>query len=209
MGACAQHPSGNGGSWGMKLTLHRVVAFFLLIALSIGFGFAWDAAATAVERHRYPLQADLSTKISQHAEQYGIPEPVLWAAVRNNSSFASNAVAPNGAVGLMQITPERFEWICLNLLGGEPKDIGMLFDPDTNLSAGCAYLSYLYDRYGIWAHAFGAYFTDPQTMDAWLNDTSHLSEQGVLQVYPNRETADYVKDMVDAVKFYSKLYYET
>ena len=193
----------------MKLTLHRVLAFFLLVALSVGFGFAWDAVATAVERHRYPMPSNLSVKVSQYAEQYGIPEPILWATVRNNSQFASNAVSENGAVGLTQLTPERFEWICLNLLGGEPLDEGMLFDPDTNLSAGCAYLSYLYDRYGVWEHAFAAYDTDPQTVDAWLSDPQNLSGQGILQKYPDHATAAYVKDMKTAVEFYSKLYYET
>ena len=193
----------------MKLTLRRVIAFFLLIALSVGFGFAWDAVATAVERHRYPMQAELSLKISQHAEQYGIPEPVLWATVRNNSRFASNAVSQNGAVGLMQLTPERFEWICLNLLGGEPMDAGMLFDPETNLSAGCSYVSYLYDRYGVWDHVFAAYHTNPEAVDAWLSDSQNLSDQGVLQKYPDKATAAYVKEMRTAVEYYSKLYYQS
>lgn len=193
----------------MKITLHRVVAFFLLIALSIGFGFAWDAAATAIERHRYPIRQELSQKISQCAEQYGIPEPVLWATVRNNSRFASNAVSEYGAVGLMQLTPKRFEWICLNLLDGEAMDAGMLFDPDTNLSAGCTYVSYLYDRYGVWDHVFAAYHNGTEVVDAYLSDPQNLSEQGVLQKYPDRATADYVDDMRTAVTFYSQLYYET
>ena len=79
----------------MKITLRRVLIFLLLIALSIGFGFAWDATATAIERHRYPLQEEFSLKISQYAEQYGIPEPVLWAVVRNNSQFASKIITKN------------------------------------------------------------------------------------------------------------------
>ncbi len=192
----------------MKITLRRVLIFLLLIALSIGFGFAWDATATAIERHRYPLQEEFSLKISQYAEQYGIPEPVLWAVVRNNSQFASNAVADNGAVGLTQLTPQRFEWICLNLLDGTPMDQGMLFDPDTNLTAGCAYVSYLYDRYGVWEHVFAAYHTDLQTVDALLSDAQNLSEQGVLKTYPNPATEDYVNDMKIAVEFYSQLYYQ-
>ena len=193
----------------MKLNLRRVLAFFLLIALSVGFGFAWDAAATAIERHRYPLQEELSIKVSQYAGQYGEPEPILWATVRNNSRFASNAVSADGAVGLTQLTPECFEWICVNLLDGEPKDAGMLFDPDTNLSAGCAYISYLYDRYGIWDHVYAAYFATPQLVDAWLADPQNLSDQGVLQKYPDKSTASYVDDMKTAVEFYNKLYYQT
>ena len=134
---------------------------------------------------------------------------IPFGAVRNNSRFASNAVSENGAIGLMQLTPERFEWICINLLGGDTMDAGMLFDPDTNLSAGCAYVSYLYDRYGIWEHVFAAYHTDPTTVDAWLSDPQNLSNQGVLQKYPNRSTQTYVNDMSNTVSFYSKLYYQS
>ena len=193
----------------MKLTLRRVLAFFLLIALSIGFGFAWDAGATAIERHRYPLREELTDKISQYAGQYGVPEPILWATVRTNSRFASNAVSVDGAVGLTQLMPECFEWICINLLDGEPKDAGMLFDPDTNLSAGCAYVSYLYDRYGVWDHVYAAYFATPELVDTWLSDLQNLSNQGVLKIYPDKATAAYVDDMRTAVEYYNKLYYQS
>ena len=193
----------------MKITVWRVLAFFLLIALSIGFGFGWDAVATAIERHKYPIDKDLANAITQNAELYGIPEPILWATVQTGSQFASNAVSESGEIGLTQITPARFEWICINLLDGEAKDAGMLYDPATNLTAGCAYLSYLYDRYGVWDHVYAAYFATPQRVDAWLADPQNLSDQGVLQKCPDKSTASYVDDMKTAVEFYNKLYYQT
>ena len=193
----------------MKITVWRVLAFFLLIALSIGFGFGWDAVATAIERHKYPIDKDLANAITQNAELYGIPEPILWATVQTGSQFASNAVSESGEIGLTQITPARFEWICINLLDGEAKDAGMLYDPATNLTAGCAYLSYLYDRYGVWDHVFAAYRTDTDTVDAWLATPGWVSEQGVLTNIPDASVADFVDTVKTAVDFYSKLYYET
>ena len=37
----------------MKLTSRHIAAFFLLILLSVGFGFAFDGIATAIEKGRH------------------------------------------------------------------------------------------------------------------------------------------------------------
>lgn len=47
----------------MKLNIWRVAAFFLLLAVAVGFGFAFDAIATSVERNKHPRPAEWSTMI--------------------------------------------------------------------------------------------------------------------------------------------------
>ena len=192
----------------MKLTVWRVLAFFLLLALSVGFGFGFDAAATAFERHRYPLYEPLVASVAKNAEAYGVPEPIVWATVKCGSDFASNAVSENGAIGLTRLTPAQFAFICTELLEKETPDTGMLYDPETNLQAGCAYLSYLFGRYGVWEHAFAAYAAGTDTVDAWLAEPDRLSEQGVLTDIPDAQTARYVREMNKTAEFYTKLYYE-
>ncbi|MBQ7346560.1 MAG: transglycosylase SLT domain-containing protein [Clostridia bacterium] len=191
----------------MRLTVWRAVAFLLLIALSVGFGFGFDAIATAVERHQYPLEEALVSSVQQASEEYGIPEPILWATLCTGSGFASNHVSEDGAIGLMQLTPARFDYICTALWSKEPMDTGMLYDPATNLSAGCAYLSYLYARYGVWEQVFAAYIAGTEDVDRWLSDPTYLSEQGVLQNIPDSKVAAYVENMTEAVAQYTKLYY--
>jgi soluble lytic murein transglycosylase len=190
----------------VKLTVWRVVAFLLLCALSVGFGFAFDAAATAVERHAYPQKAELADAVSRNAEEYGIPEAILWATLRSGSHFASNAVSDSGAVGLMQLTPAQFGFICTELLGQEPLDAGMLYDPETNLQCGSAYLSYLYRYYGIWDLVYAAYRAGTDTVDAWLTDPACTNGQGVLTTIPDAEVAAYVTAMKKAVSLYRELY---
>ena len=190
----------------MKLTVWRVLAFLLLIAVSVGFGFAFDAVATAVERSRNPRPDQLADAVHQNAKEYGIPEAVLWATMKNGSGFASNTVSEDGAIGLMQLTPAQFEFICTSLWKTDPMDTGMLYDPETNLRAGSAYLSYLYGRYGVWKHVFAAYDAGEARVDAWLSEPERLSAQGVLTDIPDRATAQYVKDMTKTLETYVKLY---
>ena len=193
----------------MKITIWRVAAFFLLVALSIGFGFGFDAAMTAVERNRYPQDASLTDAVKQKSEQYGIPETVLWAILHTGSGFASNYVSADGAIGLMQLTPDQFEFIYTNLWAKDAPEAGLLYDPATNLEAGSAYLSYLYSRYGVWEQVFAAYVVGTDTVDAWLKDPSCLSAQGVLQNIPNKQVDAYVKSVNEAIDQYTKLYYHS
>ncbi len=193
----------------MKITVWRVVAFFLLIALSIGFGFGFDATVTAIERKQYPMEESLVESVRAESLQYGIPETVLWAVLHTGSGFASNYVSDAGEIGLMQLTPAQFDFVCTEIRGGERMDAGMLYDPATNLSAGSAYLSYLYSRYGVWEQVFAAYATSPETVDEWLKDPDRLSEQGVLQNIPDERVEDYVKTVNKAIDQYTKLYYHS
>ena len=192
----------------MRINAPRVIAFFLLIALSVGFGFAFDAIMGAVERHKYPIVVELADDVHEKATEYNIPEPVLWATLHETGGFESNRVS-DGAIGLMQITPERFAFICTELWGEEVRDAGLLYDPDTNLDAGCAWLSYLYRYYGVWEHAHAAYYVGTETVDAWLANPDLLDERGILSEIPDGRVAEYVKAVIKTTEYYEKLYYES
>ena len=126
--------------------------------------------------------------------------------MKNGSNFKSNAVSEDGRIGLMQISPEHFSFICTELLKSGEKDTGLLYDPDTNLRAGCAWLSYLYNRYGIWEHVFAAYREGTEKVDLWLQAPENLSEQGVLIQIPDRETEAFIQEMMETLQAYNDLY---
>ncbi len=197
----------NGGIVEMRLNVWRVVAFFLLIAVSVGFGFAFDALATVIERGQHPRPEHLTASVAKNAEAYGIPETVLWATLKTESGFVGDTVSENGAIGLMQLTPEQFTFICTQLLREDDLNASMLYAPDVNLRAGSAYISYLYSRYGVWDHVFAAYRAGTDTVDAWLAEPDLVSAQGVLTDIPDKTVAEYVKKIKKAVDHYTNLYY--
>lgn len=191
----------------MKINYHRLIAFFLLIALSVGFGFAFDAIATAIERHRYPTVSHYAADVRACADEFGVPETVLWAFLRTESNFTSNLVSKNGEIGLMQLSPERFRSIYADILCEPVPEDGLLYDPTTNLRAGAALISALYDRYGVWETVYAAYFIGEAQVDLWLADERYVSAQGRLQNLPDKPTEKYIKKMTKTVKLYKRLYY--
>ena len=191
----------------MKLNVWRLLAFLLLIALSVGFGFGFDAVATAIERSTYPCPEEYAEPIRQMSERYALPEPVLWGFLQNASRFESNAVHGE-AIGLMQLTPTQFSYIRKNLLGEESAESGLLYDPSTNLNAGCAYLSHLYQRYGVWDLTFAAYCVGADTVDAWLTDPELVDSRGALTEIPDVEVREYVEGVERVIEQYRTLYFK-
>lgn len=192
----------------MKMNLRHAVALLLLIALSVGFGFAFDAVATAIEKSQYPQSEDLKPLVAESAAEFGLPETVLWAFIRNESGFQSSLVTSDGSIGLMQLTPEQFSYICTEVLGEEEKSSDLLYAPATNLRYGAALVSSLYKRYGVWENVYAAYFAGIEQVDRWMRDPALLTPQGRLSEIPDPETAAYVERMLRAVEQYSQLYYE-
>ena len=192
----------------MKFHFRHVVILCLILAASIGFGFAFDAIALKVERNRYPKPETLVPLVEELSDEYGLPEAIVWATIRNGSNFASNAVSEDGRIGLMQLSSDQLTFICEKVLHSEPIDAGLLYDPQTNVRLGCAYLSYLFGRYGVREQVYAAYAAGIDRVDAWIASHDHLSEQGVLINISDETTASYVKTMKTAVNFYTTLYSE-
>ena len=191
----------------MKFNAKSFAIIAAILVLSIGFGFAFDGIATAIEKKQYPLSPRYAEDIQKVAEEYGIPEVILWATVCTESGFASNLEGKNGGIGLMQLTPEEFAMIQTDILKETPEDAGRLYDPQKNLACGAAYLSYLYQRYGIWETVFAAFDAGTASVDAWLADPECVNELGTLTSIPNPSTARYVKEVANARELYIKLYF--
>lgn len=191
----------------MKLNARSLAIIAAILTLSIGFGFAFDGIATAIEKNQYPLSPRYANDIREVAAKYGIPEVILWATVRTESGFASNLEGKDGGIGLMQLTPAEFAMIQTEILGEAPEDAGRLYDPQKNLTCGAAYLSYLYERYGVWETVFAAFDAGTEAVDAWLSNPEYASEFGTLASIPNAKTARYVRDVEKARELYIKLYF--
>ena len=193
----------------MKLTLRHLLIFVLLILLSVGFGFAYDGVATAVEKHNHPQPARYADLIEEQAETFGVPANIIWATVHCESDFAGDARSEEGAVGLMQITPALLERVYTEIFHEPVPESGILYDPETNLRVGTAWLSHLYQTYGVWDTVYAAWDAGTDATDGWLLDENCLNEQGQLTKIPNKDTAKFVSRMKKSAEMYSKLYFES
>ena len=191
----------------MKFNARSFAIIAAILVLSIGFGLAFDGIATAIEKKQYPLSPRYANDIQRVSAEYGIPEVILWAIVRTESGFSSNLEGEDGGIGLMQLTPNEFAMIQTDILKEAPLDAGLLYDPQKNLSCGAAYLSFLYQRYGVWETVFAAFDAGTDAVDAWLANPDCVSELGTLENIPNQKTARFVREVTEARELYIKLYF--
>ena len=192
----------------MKINIRHVSILLAILIASVGFGFAFDAIATAIEKNEYPIVDTYADQIRATAEEFAIPEAILWAVVRTESNFASNVVGDDGSIGLMQLTPEDLAMIQAEILEEPPQESGMLYDPKTNLRVGGAYLSYLYQRYGVWYTVFAAYAAGCDAVDDWMQDERYVNGHGTLIAIPDADVSAHVARTMNAHKLYTRLYFD-
>ena len=181
----------------------RGFAIALIAAIAIALGFLADFVITCLEKQAYPQGYE--SYVTVYAETYGVPENLVYSVIRTESDFESGAVSRVGAIGLMQMMPDTFKWLTDDILF-EHMEVGMLYDPETNIRYGTYYLSYLYDRYADWDLVIAAYNGGPGNVDKWLEDDSYSDGEGGLKKIPFKETRQFARRVNRAWDKYEKLY---
>lgn len=184
-----------------KALLHSLVVL-LIITLSLACGWAYTAISDRIDRKNYPCLYE--EYVQTYSVKFGVPEHIIYAVIKTESDFSSNAVSSVGAIGLMQLMPQTFDWVKMKL--GEEGTSALLYDPETNIRYGTFYLSYLKMRYGVWTTAFAAYNAGFGRVDEWLENPDYADANGILLDTPYAETTAYMKKINKTIEIYDRLY---
>ena len=171
--------------------------------VSLAVGLIYDFICNKVDEKRYPLEYTEYVEI--YSEYYNVPKDIIYSVIKVESNFVHGAVSSKGAVGLMQIMPDTFEWLLTKT--GEEYDISALNNPAVNIKYGTYYLSMLYDELAVWDTVYAAYNGGIGNVRKWLKDENHTTN-GRLTDIPFNETANYVVKVSEAREMYNKLYFE-
>lgn len=109
------------------------------------------------------------------ADYYQLPPELLWAVIKVESNFKSNARSRAGALGLMQLMP------------GTARELGVSdpFDPHQNIFGGARYLRLLANRFaGDLRYTLAGYNAGPYA----------VKRHGGIPPYP--ETINYVRKVL-------------
>ena len=90
---------------------------------------------------------NLAEIITREARSYDIDPILIVALIYTESRFKTNALSVKGAKGLMQLLPGTAEYVSLKI-GEDILKIANLYDVETNLKLGVAYLNYLIKKTG-------------------------------------------------------------
>jgi soluble lytic murein transglycosylase len=132
----------------------------------------------------------------------GVPEPLLYAIMREESAFNPRIESFANALGLTQLlvrTAQRFA------PGRVTRET--LLDPAQNVQIGSRVLGFLLDHFGGQVPlAIAGYNAGEAAVDRWLRDSGHLELDAFLEKIPYDETRGYTKRVLASYFTYSWLY---
>ena len=143
-----------------------------------------------------------ATKASSES---GVPLPLLYAVMREESAFQPSARSVSNARGLVQVMPATGAKIARNL--GIHFKTQTLFEPEANLRIGARFLAGLRNRFAFApALAVPGYNAGPGAPEAWLKDRAGWDFDLWVERIPYTETRNYTKRVLASFFAYDVLY---
>jgi soluble lytic murein transglycosylase len=152
----------------------------------------------------YPL--DYQDIIAANAKEQSVPAELIAAVIRVESGFDPDAVSHRDAMGLMQLTPETAAWMGRRLGLPLPDSLD-LYNPETSIYIGTAYLAYLIDLFdGNLELALAAYNGGHANVSKWLEQGAWDGEIASLKNIPFWETRGFVNKVISSREIYRRVY---
>lgn len=183
---------------------------YFILAISVSALLIWGAiqllsgTKERVINSMYPIKYE--NYVNKAARDYNMDKALIYGVIRTESGFDPDAESTAGALGLMQIMPESFQWLqTIRGVEGEYTDKD-LYNPEINIDYGVYLLKYFYDRYGTEQTAVAAYNAGFVVGD-WLSNPEYSADGIVLDYIPYPETSAYVDKVLSAKDKYNELYF--
>ncbi len=167
-------------------------------------GSMQDPEANAGWRQNHPLA--YGEMVWELCEVLDLDPMLIFALMRQESTYHPTIVSPAGAIGVMQIMPGTGSKVAA-LSGYFPYHPDGLTDPATNIYFGIWYLSRLNARYdGQFPLAVGSYNGGPHNIGRWLRSKQGIGLEEFVEEIPFNETRGYVKKVVRNYAMYLAIY---
>jgi soluble lytic murein transglycosylase len=140
---------------------------------------------------RFPLHHDAA--IRRESTKNAIDPAWVAAEIRAESTFNSRARSPANAMGLMQVIPATGAAVAKRIGLGNYAGAASLYDEDTNIAIGTAYLRELMDKYnGLPYVTIAAYNAGPTPTARWLTQRPNYDPDIWIETISYKETREYV-----------------
>ncbi len=172
-----------------------------LLAVALGLNLPAASIDIALAGDGQYLQAGLFP-IPDYAPENGfkVDRALIYALMRQESKFKTDATSRVGARGLMQLMPRTASYISgdrsLSRRGEKGRD--RLYDPGYNLRLGQSYVSYLIDKsaQGDLFKLAAAYNGGPGNLRRWSAKMEITDPLLFIESIPNRESRDFVEHVL-------------
>ena len=151
---------------------------------------------------RFPIRH--RDTVTDNADRHSLDPAWVFAVVRQESAFMEDAHSRAGARGLMQLMPATARLVAKKVLARKPPRLRELYEPDTNIGLGTAYLRRVLNRLGDHpVLATAAYNAGPHRVERWLPDES-LDSDIWIEIVPFKETRGYLRRVMAYTVIYEK-----
>ncbi len=165
---------------------------------------AGSAGATrALWQAAYPLAyRDLVERFGPPA---GNPDHLLYAIMRKESGFHPHDVSYADARGLLQMIPPTSAQVAAEM--GVAFHADELFEPETNIRLGAAYIGALARKFGRQIPLIaGSYNAGPKAMARWCDQHGERPLDEMVELIAYAQTREYIKRVVGIYARYRHLY---
>ncbi|MCH8532692.1 MAG: lytic transglycosylase domain-containing protein [Saccharospirillum sp.] len=143
--------------------------------------------------------------VYQNSGNNALPLPWVYAIMRQESHFMSDAVSSAGALGLMQVMPNTGRHIVTTQgLSHDLSAANALLDTTLNIELGTRYMNMMMARFLHPIYATAAYNAGPSRVDTWIQ--RYPTDMRIwIESIPFDETRGYVKAVMAYTQVYAAL----
>ncbi len=129
---------------------------------------------------------------------FKVDRALLYALMRQESKFKTDATSRVGARGLMQLMPRTASYIAKDRSLRQRRGRDRLYDPAFNLKLGQSYVNYLMDNAvdGDLFHLAAAYNGGPGNLRRWKRKMEIDDPLLFIESIPNRESRNFVETVL-------------
>ena len=154
-------------------------------------------------KEAYPMK--YSSYVEKYAKENNISEYLVYAVIKTESGFRTDARSDVGARGLMQIMEDTFDWI--KFKRGDTDTVYYdMYSAEKNIEYGCWLLGFLYEEFGDIDCVAAAYHSGRGNVNNWLSDRRYSADGIHLDYIPISDTAHYVDKINATMEVYVRLY---
>ena len=143
---------------------------------------------------------EYSEYVSKYSQKYEVEEDLIYALIKAESNFDSDAISAKNAKGLMQLMYSTAEEIA-SKNGIELTEENIL-EPEVNINIGTKYIATLLEKYNCVEIALAAYNAGSGNVDKWIKNGTIKADGSDIENIPFKETNIYVRKIMRDYEIY-------
>ncbi len=183
--------------------LKKFLSFiFWTVLLGIVLGVLLVYMPFSLKQNTYPIH--FSEEVERYSKEFDVDKALIYAVIKVESNFEPEAKSDAGAIGLMQIIDDSFDWV-KKKLGCNDLVFEDMYTPEYSIRFGAFMLDYLYEKYGSIELTAAAYHCGMTTVDNWIEQGIIDPENVDVNAIQGSKTQYYVKKVIKAYNKYSQI----